>query len=422
MAMLLQTLQNSKASMIDLGRYRFAFIAALAVLLLVALVGRWQSSGRHNSAASVSAEYSRIHMDGHIAEIHRLQCEYLDFFISIVMNLQYNYFPGHIDGNEVPPNAVALSMAGKRRLDNFALSVATVINDGIQGHIIETGAWRGGASFVAAKVVELLHESEHRTTYICDSFKGIPKPPTDRTYNTEDHNANFPVFSEVSAARVYTDAVHFGLRTDSVKVVEGYFNESLPTLVSSVPNFSLSVLRLDGDTYFSTMDALKVLYPRLQPGGIVIVDDFIDWIGCREAVDDYRKAQNILDPIVLVPHREGEILRGAYWRKGSYVMEGGKRGYNYALCLGGKSIKSGPSQAHNELTSAKQTKHSTPPIPNEAKKLDKSTSQLSLLVPKSAYMPTILASVPREGPKGLKYDVNVFKDRTDLKMCVDAYL
>ena len=417
-----ETMQFSKAIMIDLERYRFAFIATLAVLLLVTLVGRWQSSGPRNSAAGVSAEYLHIHMGGHIAEMHRLRCEYLGFFISTVMNLQYNYFPGYIDGNEVPPNAVALSMAGMRRLDNFALSVATVINDGIQGHIIETGAWRGGASFVAAKVVELLHESEHRTTYICDSFKGIPKPPTDRTYNTEDHNANFPVFSEVSAARVYADAVHFGMRTDSIKVVEGYFNESLPALVASVPNFSLSVLRLDGDTYFSTMDALKVLYPRLQSGGIVIVDDFIDWIGCREAVDDYRKAQNILDPIVLVPHREGEILRGAYWRKGSFSMEGGKRGYSYSLCLGGKSIKSGPSQAHNELTSAKETKHSTPPIPNEAKKLDKSTSQLHLLVPKSAYIPTILVSVPREGPKGLKYDVNVFKDRTDLKMCVDAYL
>jgi len=409
--------------MMDLGSYRVAFVISLVILLVFTLVGRWQGSDPHNSAEIVSVKYSHSNIGGHIEALHRLQCEYLDFFISTVMNLQYNYFPGHIDGNEVPPNAMALSMAGKRRLDNFALSVATVINDGIQGHIIETGAWRGGASFVAAKVVELLHESEHRTTFICDSFKGIPKPPADRTYNTEDHNANFPVFSEVSAARVYTDAVHFGLRTDSIKVVEGYFNESLPALVASAPNFALSVLRLDGDTYFSTMDALKVLYPRLQAGGIVIVDDFIDWIGCREAVDDYRKAQNILDPIVLVPHREGEILRGAYWRKGSHSAEGGKRGYNYSLCLGGKNTRNGQPQAHNELlptSAAVITKHSTPAIHNEAKNQG-SINQQHLLSPKSAYTPTILVSVPREGPKGLKYDMNVFRGRTDLKMCVDAY-
>lgn len=408
--------------MIDMSKYRIVFVVMLGILLTVSLSGRWLRSGVHSSAASMQHDYShknaieseRKHQR---EELHGLQCEYLDYFISTVMNLQYNYFPGHIDGNEVPPNAVALSMAGKRRLDNFALSVATIINDGISGHLIETGAWRGGASFVAAKVVELLHEGAHRKTFICDSFKGIPKPPTDRTYNTEDHNANFPVFSEVSAARVYTDAVHFGLNPDNIRVVEGYFNESLPALVSSIPNFSLSVLRLDGDTYFSTMDALKVLYPRLQPGGIVIVDDFIDWIGCREAVDDYRKAQNILDPIVLVPHRDGEILRGAYWRKGSYQAEGAKKGYHYPLCLGDES-KVLHTTSH---VGTQASNHQASTTKGEDRKRAINSNQSRLLVPKSAYMPTLLVSVPREGPKGLNYDANVFKDRTDLKMCIDAY-
>ena len=67
--------------------------------------------------------------------------------------------------------------------------------------------------------------------------------------------------------------------------------------------------------YSSTYDALNSLYPKLSQGGFLIVDDFLDWSGCREAVYDYRKEQGIDEPIVLTPHRSGEAIRSVYWRK-----------------------------------------------------------------------------------------------------------
>ena len=66
-------------------------------------------------------------------------------------------------------------MAGMRRIDHFSAVVAQVISFGVPGHVIETGVWRGGASFMAAKTIELLNQKQNMLTYLCDSFKGIPK-------------------------------------------------------------------------------------------------------------------------------------------------------------------------------------------------------------------------------------------------------
>ena len=48
------------------------------------------------------------------------------------------------------------------------------------------------------------------------------------------------------------------------------------------------MLRLDGDMYASTMDALEPLYDKVSPGGFVIVDDYGAMPACAEAVHDYR--------------------------------------------------------------------------------------------------------------------------------------
>ena len=85
--------------------------------------------------------------------------------------------------------------------------------------------------------------------------------------------------------RVVSDAKLFGLDLTHMRFIEGYFNVSLPRLVMDEPNIRFSVVRLDGDTYFSTMDAIKTLYPRLNPGGFIIIDDYTDWLGLVRSGD-----------------------------------------------------------------------------------------------------------------------------------------
>ena len=266
----------------------------------------------------------------------------LAFFRDAVLNRLFNDFDQVMDGSVWPPGAAAMSMAGVRRADNFAAAIARAVGDGVPGNVIETGVWRGGLSFLAAKTLEVLGGREQpvplRRMYICDSFQGIPAVPkhTGRHYSEQDKIAHklgtgnlrttsdgvstvtsvSDVLNNNSLVRVQRDARRFRLRSAGLRWVPGIFNESLKQLVAEEPEVRFSVVRLDGDTYFSTWDAIDVLYPRLSPGGYLIIDDFTAWSGCRDAIMDYRRKHAIKEPLTLIPHRYGEEHIGAYWRRG----------------------------------------------------------------------------------------------------------
>jgi hypothetical protein len=90
----------------------------------------------------------------------RINSEYLELFRNTVMNRLYNDYKAYRDGRNIPPHANAMTMAGTRRVDHFANVVAAAIADDVPGDIIETGVWRGGAAFLAAKVLDLLYSDD----------------------------------------------------------------------------------------------------------------------------------------------------------------------------------------------------------------------------------------------------------------------
>lgn len=311
--------------------------------------------------------------------------EFLEFFRNSILNLHYNNHNHLTDGSNWPPGGNAASMAGSRRIDNYAALVATCIQDGVQGHVIETGVWKGGASFVAAKVIELLGQAASRTVYLCDSFSGIPKAfkGGKSGINSQDSKAhNLEILNDNAVERVNHSAALFGLDMSHLKFEVGYFNESLPALVAREPSVRFSVVRLDGDTYFSTMDALSVLYPRLNAGGFIIIDDYIDWAGCREAVDEYRTTHGITEPIILVPHKTDELTRGVYWRKGPLTAD-------MKQCVGGPAAAGLEGGQQNENT--------------------------LLLRARGSYNPATMIDKPVGGPPGVPPLIGL---RKDLKMCV----
>jgi O-methyltransferase len=97
----------------------------------------------------------------------------------------------------------------------------------------------------------------------------------------------------------------YGLLDDRVRFLPGWFKDTL----HAAPIERLALLRLDGDIYESTMDALVALYEKLVPGGYLIVDDFFVPT-CKKAIEEFRAARGITEPIVTID------WAGAYWRKG----------------------------------------------------------------------------------------------------------
>ena len=194
------------------------------------------------------------------------------------------------------------TMIGVKRLDNLQACIETVLRDGIPGDLIETGVWRGGACIFMRGVLAA-HGVTDRRVYVADSFAGLPPPDPAHAADRNDrhHEQRFLV---VSLDQVRRNFERYGLLDEQVVFVEGFFSEALPRADID----RLAVLRLDGDMYGSTIDALNVLYPKLASGGFCIIDD-LALSGCRKAVEDYRAKHGIETDIVKIDWTSG------YWRK-----------------------------------------------------------------------------------------------------------
>lgn len=195
------------------------------------------------------------------------------------------------------------TMIGLRRLDHLQHCVETVLRDGIEGDLIETGVWRGGACIFMRGVLAAYGAADRRV-FVADSFEGLPLPDEKRFPADAGDVHHQQRFLAVSEAQVRRNFERYGLLDDQVVFLKGWFKDTLPAARIA----KLSILRLDGDMYESTMDALSNLYPKLAPGGFCIIDDY-SLAGCRQAVDEYRNRHRIDAELVPID------WTSCYWRK-----------------------------------------------------------------------------------------------------------
>jgi O-methyltransferase len=242
---------------------------------------------------------------------------YIDLLIRCVVDSIYGepmpgpWRPGNkFDRGERAPGRLGPSMAhtmvGVDRLNNVRDLAQRALDDGIPGHFIETGVWRGGCCILMRGILAAYHEGK-RKVYVADSFDGVPPPKPERYPADRDDTLYRHPELAVPLDAVKANFARYGLLDDQIVFVEGLFSDTLPSLDCG----PLALLRLDGDLYESTWLALQYLYPKLSPGGFVIVDDFGVSAGCRQAVADYRTQQQIDAPIQEVDRS------GVWWRRPS---------------------------------------------------------------------------------------------------------
>jgi hypothetical protein len=224
-------------------------------------------------------------------------------------------------GRDFPDQAH--TMIGMRRLDNLQALLERVLADGVPGDVIETGVWRGGSTIFMRGVLKA-HGVTDRVVWVADSFEGLPKPDQpgmEHSYSSEEQVdmwrtaiRRHPLAVMVIAARmrrgtsyeeVQANFERYGLLDDQVRFLRGWFRDTLPT----APISQLALMRLDGDLYDSTRDALQSLYPKLSPGGYVIIDDYGTYSECRRAVHDY------LDSSGEAADLERVDENAVFWRK-----------------------------------------------------------------------------------------------------------
>ncbi|MCC6322585.1 MAG: class I SAM-dependent methyltransferase [Phycisphaerales bacterium] len=195
------------------------------------------------------------------------------------------------------------TMTPVERMYNLYIAMRRVLESGIPGDIVECGVWRGGSAMLCALMLARAGESARRV-WLYDTFTGMAEP-TDKDVSSTgattreiweasrrtDHNE----WCYASIEDVRRSMASTGLDPARVEFVQGKVEQTLPARAPA----AISLLRLDTDWYESTRAELAHLYPRLSRGGVLLVDDYGQWMGQRQAVDEFLAA---------LPPRERPLL------------------------------------------------------------------------------------------------------------------
>lgn len=232
---------------------------------------------------------------------------YLDLMKRCVTNMIYARAEPNFDAikraNGWDWPAMAHTMIGMKRMDNIQFCFEKVIEDGVEGDLVEAGVWRGGA-VIFMRALLAAYGISNRRVWCADSFEGLPCPDPQKYPADFGDGHHTQRFLSVGLDEVKANFDAYGLLDGQVRFLKGWFEDTLP----SAEIGKLCVCRLDGDMYGSTIVALESLYPKLSAGGFLIVDD---WTlrGAHKAVEDYRAKHGITDAILPIDQDS------AYWRK-----------------------------------------------------------------------------------------------------------
>lgn len=196
------------------------------------------------------------------------------------------------------------TLASVERTYALHRAILHAVAAGIPGDVVECGVWRGGSAMAAALALMDAKDRDRRI-WLYDTFEGMPEPETRDLCLRDGHSARSEWERHEKGGRRWLSAgieevraslASTGFPAGRLAWVPGLVEERIP---AEAPE-RVSVLRLDTSLHRSTLHALRHLFPRLSPGGILVLDDYGYWQGVRDAADAYLRESGqrmILHPI-----------------------------------------------------------------------------------------------------------------------------
>ena len=186
------------------------------------------------------------------------------------------------------------TMTSRERIVALCDAAHYIVDSEIPGDVVECGVWKGGSMMAAAKALIDSGRTDRRL-WLFDTFSGMNSPTgKDVDYlgkaaaellQEHDPEQSDSVWCRAAIEEVHQNIESTGYPMSRAKFIAGEVESTL-AIEKNRPQ-QIAILRLDTDWYESTKVALEQLYPRLQPGGVLIIDDYGHWQGCRDAVDEY---------------------------------------------------------------------------------------------------------------------------------------
>lgn len=203
---------------------------------------------------------------------------------------------------DIVRKVLPFTMTSAARVVALCDAVRYLVDNRIPGDIVECGVWKGGSMMAVAHMLVSLGDTD-RHLYLFDTFEGMTAPSAeDIAVDGQSAQALMADSDRADPRSVWCVAPLESVKAalsetgyDSARMhfVKGRVEDTVP---AQAPD-RIALLRLDTDWYESTRHELEHLYPRLTPGGVLVLDDYGHWQGARKAVDEYIRAHRL--PLLL---------------------------------------------------------------------------------------------------------------------------
>ena len=181
-----------------------------------------------------------------------------------------------------------------------------------------------------------LEPTSNRRIYLADSFQGLPKDTDVSAWKSLSNTSGvlggkimstlhgqegqFATTRNKFEVNMASNGFNISVLKHRIRVLEGFYEDTLPQLKSE--NVKLSFLRLDGDIYISTIQALENAYELVQPGGYIYVDDYGSFEGCRRAVDFFKQSIGDNEPLFpIFEEDKATKFEAVWWRKPKFTIK-----------------------------------------------------------------------------------------------------
>lgn len=161
----------------------------------------------------------------------------------------------------------------------------------IKGGMIEAGCALGGSAILLSKL-----KNQKRDFSVYDVFETIPAPTSEDPSDVHERyekiasggaqgleGDEYYGYQENLYEKVLSNFEREGvdLETNQVSLVKGLLQDTMKV------TGPISFAHIDVDWYDPVKVSLERIYPHLSVGGVIVLDDYYDWGGCRKAVDEF---------------------------------------------------------------------------------------------------------------------------------------
>ena len=173
-----------------------------------------------------------------------------------------------------------------------------VLDNNIEGDIVECGVWKGGSMMLCVDML-LNRDIKDKKLWLYDTFEGMSEP-TDKDLHAgfqekalfkwkRRQKSTYNTWCYSPIEDVKRNMLSTAYPEENINFIKGKVEDTIP---GDIPK-KISLLHLDTDWYESSYHELIHLYPLLSKNGVMIVDDYGFWQGSRDAVDQYFKEKSI---------------------------------------------------------------------------------------------------------------------------------